>query len=740
MPNPTMFDLLSADKPLEDPAQDRLGYAPLAQTLTKALINIPAKDGFVVGVYGEWGTGKSTMLNFIKHYLDQYPKSKRPIIVRFNPWWFPGQEGLARHLFSEISDCLFPKRFRWFRKLFRPGLRGSIAKLLDAGSALTGPAAPYAKAIGKVVQPTQRDIIDAKRQLRDILEKKEAKCRVRRIFQKLWWKLLGISYHQKILIIIDDIDRLAKEEIKLLIGVVKTVADLPNTIYVLAFSHKIVCEALNEMQTPLSGEEYLDKIIQLPIHLPLPPRHALYQIMLDKLGDIFADMTKHVSEEGPFTNTAYNWNKWQEHIMHFIDSPRHLVRLSNTLCVTYSALRGEVDPVDFIIIETLRIFCPPVYNVIRTNPDMFVGAHPATLSTIPGYNPLQEKRAFHDSWLQEINENDKETIKILLAYCFPILDAVFFGAQYSPETLSVYGIRNRVSAIDQFDRYFRFAITGIDISNAEMRELVGLASDEHLFVTKLLQFAKDKPQGVLRVHLLLSKMQDYLRDTPSEGIVASIVRAFLKVGDEWLRLEQNEVRDIFALSINAKLFNFNRAQLKIIKQTERFELIRAAINGSDALETIVFHITEFGHELGKYGSLRTDIAPLLTSDFLAEIENLALEKIYTASRDDSFLQTPYLYVVMHYWFQLAPEQAKNWFVEHTQEDLSLISILKKFVIKVRNIDGTEEIYLNYDHLKNFCRPTDTVNRIERILENPGLDGNNKKVLEQIKKRLISEQS
>src|SRR5687767_13462293 len=87
---------LSADRPLREPADDRLGYASLAKHLAEGLLRGCPADGLVVGIHGPWGSGKSTILNFILHYMEADTEEDAPIVVHFNPWWFTGHEDLAR--------------------------------------------------------------------------------------------------------------------------------------------------------------------------------------------------------------------------------------------------------------------------------------------------------------------------------------------------------------------------------------------------------------------------------------------------------------------------------------------------------------------------------------------------------------------------------------------------------------------------------------------------------------------
>ena len=98
------LNVLSADNPLKDPKDDRLGYAPFARNLAESICRMAPPEGFVIAVYGPWGSGKSTLLNFLIYYLEQKSEDVQPIIVPFNPWWFSGQEDLQD--FSSFSYTL----------------------------------------------------------------------------------------------------------------------------------------------------------------------------------------------------------------------------------------------------------------------------------------------------------------------------------------------------------------------------------------------------------------------------------------------------------------------------------------------------------------------------------------------------------------------------------------------------------------------------------------------------------
>ena len=97
---------LSADRPSTDPKDDLFGHAPFAKSLSNSICRYPGSDGLVLALYGPWGSGKSTVLNFVRHFIEERPEAEQPVIVIFNPWWFSGQENLARAFLGQMQAVL----------------------------------------------------------------------------------------------------------------------------------------------------------------------------------------------------------------------------------------------------------------------------------------------------------------------------------------------------------------------------------------------------------------------------------------------------------------------------------------------------------------------------------------------------------------------------------------------------------------------------------------------------------
>lgn len=252
---------LKSDNALQSPSEDKLGYNDFAKHLAQTLQRQTPEHEFVIGIYGEWGSGKSTVLNFLDYYLEEETDNSI-IVLRFNPWWFSGQHDLLEKFLLELRDGLGQDQFDDVRE----NLSNYARKIssIPIGTLLGYPVIDKILSdVPGTIEPDLTDINTLKEKIDDGLQESE----------------------NQIVVLIDDIDRLSSEEIQHIFRLVKSVADFPNITYVLAFDQGVVVPALKE--EGLKGNEYLEKIVQLPIHLPTPQQHSIQ--------DIFAEEFKKIS-------------------------------------------------------------------------------------------------------------------------------------------------------------------------------------------------------------------------------------------------------------------------------------------------------------------------------------------------------------------------------------------------------------------------------------------------------------
>ena len=363
---------LSSDTPVSVPAEDAYGFAPFAKNLAKAIRVTPSPHGLVMAINGPWGSGKSSMLNLVKYELKTVLEHEGPIVIEFNPWWFNGRDQLATQMLTQLGEKL----------------RGGDSKfLVGAGNLMS----EYSSALSAMVAlSTGIPWID--KPVNFLLKRLKYKPKeVHKIKADIAQRLKDSD--RRILLIVDDLDRLTPDEIREVFRVVKALADFPNVIYLLSFDKAVVADSLGK-SLAVDGSAYLEKIIQASFALPAVDSTRLQRKLFTEL-DALAGSLPTVQPE-----STYWGNVYFDGLNTFFNKPRDIVRLMNVLAVTYPPVAGEVNPVDYIALECLRIFAPHIYRTIRDNKDMFAGF------ISEGRDERDATREFHQKWLGLLDERD----------------------------------------------------------------------------------------------------------------------------------------------------------------------------------------------------------------------------------------------------------------------------------------------------------------------------------------------
>lgn len=436
---------ISTDAPLTDAAQDRLQIHAFAERVANAVMSVPSDGGAVVALYGRWGTGKSTLLNFIAADLEQL--SNPPRIVWFSPWWFSDGDDLVRRFFDELIAVVSRGRAR---------ARAAVTQL-SRYAQLVGelpiPFAGAAKAAGAALAPQQRSVHTTRRKLESAL------------------KRAGI----RTVVVIDDIDRLTSDEIRQVFRLIKSVANLPGVTYLVAFERTVVTEALNPVAGG-RGSEYLEKIVQAGFDIPLPQPGPLVSMLGDRIQPVFADTPAELWSTREFQNLVAH------SLVRLLRTPRAVVRLANALAVTYPPVRDDVHGVDFLGIETLRLFAPAVYDLIREHPSQFLVLGAARQTK-------EDLTAFHHAWLANVPEAEKDAVTYLVTSRFPMTKIVFGNVHHGPEWEGQWAQQHRIASRAHFATYLRGEVPPGHFSRAQLREYQPDAFNRSAFATRISMLA-----------------------------------------------------------------------------------------------------------------------------------------------------------------------------------------------------------------------------------------------------------
>lgn len=94
----------NSDKAIESSEQDLLGRVTFSKQLGEAIYKYDGKDGLVLGVFGKWGTGKTSILNMVVNEINYLSDNDddSPIIVNFSPWNYSDKDNLIGIFFEDL--------------------------------------------------------------------------------------------------------------------------------------------------------------------------------------------------------------------------------------------------------------------------------------------------------------------------------------------------------------------------------------------------------------------------------------------------------------------------------------------------------------------------------------------------------------------------------------------------------------------------------------------------------------
>ncbi|WP_034266562.1 P-loop NTPase fold protein [Actinospica robiniae] len=315
-----------ADAPILSLNEDRLGRERFARALAAEVLTAPAARGCVMGLTGPWGSGKTSVLNMVAEAI-----GSDAIVVHFNPWMFSGTEALVSAFFTEIGKQLGRKTAK---------LKGIAGKLATYGQVLS-PFAALAGAGG------------ATQGVANVLKEFAGAPSVFEQRQELH-TMLG-ELEKRLVVIVDDVDRLRPSEVRDIVRLVRLVGDFPNTLYLLAFDRGRVEECLGDGDLA-RGRAYLEKIVQVTHDVPAAREPEVATLFTDGLLSVLDTLPA-----GPFVREDWQ-NIFSLVIRPLLVTPRHVQRLLGSVSMTLRMVGDEIALTDLVGIEAVRVLHPALYE------------------------------------------------------------------------------------------------------------------------------------------------------------------------------------------------------------------------------------------------------------------------------------------------------------------------------------------------------------------------------------------
>lgn len=462
--------MFEADKPIRHVENDEYDRKKYVDNLAYAILTDDDSEGLIVGVEGEWGSGKTSIKNMLIERLQQMPlPSCNTHLIEFDAWMYSRSGEMVSALFSEISAGLSP-RLEWYQRLRvrLSGYGGAFKHVVQLGLDILGAcSSPANVSIGIAViswgfQALSEEFSNDASQGKALPGK--GMGTVNRLHQTKDALRENLkSQSDRIVVFIDDLDRLLDDEIGSLIQAVKAVGDLPHVTYVLFYDKSYVAQALDKVSHD-RGAEFLEKIVQIPAVVPELSFNDLHKSLKNEILRIgWRDNLSFGREQDIFNQC----------ICPFIRSKRDMMRFLNDFRLYYAALGDDVELLDLAGITALRIFCSELYQwvfekrnyltdleFVDNNSGMYVDRQRKKQKTLE--HEIQDARdagifnGFPANW--------KEIVRVL----FPFANKAL-GKQNLSRVPDSY---RAICKKDHVDTYFRLVPSPENISEKRYKQFV----------------------------------------------------------------------------------------------------------------------------------------------------------------------------------------------------------------------------------------------------------------------------
>ena len=692
------------DEPIESAKQDLLGRATFAQALGKAILSYQDKNSVVIGLFGEWGCGKTSIVNMALEHIHKAStkrKKTKPIIVRFNPWNFSGQEQLISQFFRTLSFALrradyagkakeAGEKLERYAKFFVPiqlvPVFGQAAGVAKKAMEITG---SVAKAWGEL---KESDLDGAKKELDKLLA----------------------TQPNKIIVVMDDIDRLSSAEIRQMFQLIKSLGDFRNTVYLVAFDKNVVLKALENVQED-TGEAYLEKIVQVPFDVPLISKQEVEALLFNHLNDLVRDIPEDKWDDVRWANV------YRSGLTHFFKSIRHVKRYINSLAFSFGPVKREVNAVDFLAITAIEVFLPDLYYAIRDNKDIFTGVFKDEITGNHLTGEQARKRC--DEIINRVTEPPGDVLKDFLARLFPKLHSIYENTSYGYESLGQWRRQGRICSPDSFDTYFGLAIPEGEIPISEMETVLGLAQDADALSHALLALNEDG-----RISRFLERVEDYTDAEIPQEHIEPIITVLMDLGDLFpIRGSERFATDtpLSVLRISHQLID------RVENEEERFEVFRRAIE--KAVRSLYTSVREVSAQVQQHRELTAGAVhdpqekPTASAEQLEQFKSLACEKIDTWASSGQLGSHRHLSWILFPWRDWAGSEKPGTFVRALiKSDSGLVHFVSTFLSELTTFGasdyaGKKSWQIHLKSIKEFVDPKKIEPRLRGIADSPDFD-------------------
>lgn len=601
------------DNAINKPEQDLFNFKFYAEKVQKLIqLNSSNPDPITIGIYGKWGEGKTSFLNLIENKIDHFEKKdgdKEYLKFHFNPWRYSNEDEMIFDFFDGLAKRFYVKKetntqkvgkqlIKYSRYLKSIKISSSFGIPTKLGTKITFDPSVILETLGEDLKGEEITLEILKDRVNEDLEK--------------------VNF--KVVVFIDDLDRLDKEEIYTILKLIKLNANFSNFIFIVNIDSDHVAKAIkdrygNDIE---DGHHFLEKIINIPIHLPKIEDADLKEFFRKKLHQVKGNLNYNEKIDEVFKEIDIEFSS------NFFSSPREIIRTLNGFFLGAFAIGDEVNLRDLFWIEYLKIKNGDCYSFIKKYQTKSVfQSFDTTIDFNDEYNSNEKPNGSR----KYILENFKN-VNHIVNFLFPEYSGQFTILGQKPN-LDLLDRESRINTLGHFEKYFSFhnirKISVIKLN--EIEKLISQSDSEDLILLfKDLFLDENQHYKILyRVELIIKDLEN---KDERNFFYSFLFNNFEIIPDSKI--------DMYGLDYRLRLIELAALTLDKDAINDNTEIALSLAKNLD-----VYQLSHFTRKFNNTKSFKESLEKLIASkaETTFSINNPIYKDPYTASKK----------MIMYYW-------------------------------------------------------------------------------------------
>lgn len=364
-----------SDDPIFKIDDDKLDSKKVANNLIRILKNEKHTNSFTLGLVGPWGNGKSSVINLVKNYFKENIEPNT-IVIHFLPYLNHNENDIINEFFILLSNELGK-------------YSGKVSNQLMI----------YSKKLTNLYKG--KNIFNF---LEDHITKIDSTSA-----NKLYTEINEIlkEIDKKIIVLVDDLDRLNEKEILQVLKLIRNTANFNNTFFIVAMDKEYVLSRLKSNNDILNSS-FIDKFFQLEIYLPEIDNSILRNYFFDCLKKSVLKKSDSDFENQLIEALSNRDNLFDDYIKNF----RDVKRVTNQIIYDYPIFKKDINFKDFMNFTYFKLKFPKHLKLLNDKRADFIYIDRSDST----YNLIKNDNETADDFLNELNKVKMHNIDFLNKY------------------------------------------------------------------------------------------------------------------------------------------------------------------------------------------------------------------------------------------------------------------------------------------------------------------------------------